>query len=167
MKRLLASCFGLGWLPLAPGTWGSLPSAIIFALMSQMGISAVLITIAMTALAIAGSVICVKYAPVVIAATGDNDPDEVVADELAGQAITFLMVPFLVTTTFSTRQFWTIAAVGFFLFRLFDTIKPPPTRQLEKLPAGWGILVDDLMAGIYAAVALIICIRLWAVHSAG
>lgn len=167
MKRLLASCFGLGWLPLAPGTWGSLPSAIIFALMSQMGISAVLIAIAMTALAIAGSVICVECASVVIAATGDNDPDEVVADELAGQAITFLMVPFLVTTTFLTGYLWAVTAAGFFLFRLFDTIKPPPTHQLEKLPAGWGILADDLMAGIYAAVALIICIRLWTVLSSG
>jgi phosphatidylglycerophosphatase A len=167
MKRLLASCFGLGWLPLVPGTWGSLPSAIIFVLMAQMGMSAVLITIAMAALALAGSIICVKCASVVIAATGKNDPKEVVADELAGQAITFLMVPFLVTTTFSTTQLWTIAAIGFFLFRLFDTIKPPPAHQLEKLPAGWGILADDLFAGIYAAIALIIYIRLWAACSAG
>jgi len=167
MKRLITSCFGLGWLPLAPGSWGSLPPAFIFALMCQMRISAVLITIAMAALAFAGSVICIKYAPVVIAATGDNDPGEVVADEVAGQAVTFLMAPFLITTTFSNKQLWGVAAMGFFLFRLFDAVKPPPVHQLEKLSGGWGILADDLMAGIYAALALIICVRLWAVLSSG
>jgi len=160
MKRLLASCFGLGWLPLVPGTWGSLPPVIIFVLMAQMGISAVLITIAMAALALAGSIICVKCASVVIAATGKNDPKEVVADELAGQAITFLIAPFLVATAFSTRQLWSTAAIGFFLFRLFDTIKPPPANRFEKLPGGWGILADDLAAGIYASVVLYLCIIL-------
>jgi len=167
MKRLLTSCFGLGWLPLAPGSWGSLPPAIIFALMCQLRISAVLITVAMAALAFAGSVICIKYAPVVIAATGKNDPGEVVVDEVAGQAITFLMAPFLITAMFSNKQLWGVAAMGFFLFRLFDAVKPPPVRQLEKLPGAWGILADDLMAGIYAAFALIICIRLWVVYFAG
>ena len=87
MKRMLASCFGLGRLPVAPGTWGSLPPAVVFAVMCHFNTSPLLIAIVMAAFVLAGSVVCVKYAPAVIAATGKADPKEIVADELAGQAL--------------------------------------------------------------------------------
>jgi phosphatidylglycerophosphatase A len=161
MKRLLASCFGLGRLPVAPGTWGSLPPTIIFGLMCHFHASGISISIVMAALALAGSVICVKFAPAAIAATGKNDPGEVVADELAGQAVTFLAAPLLSPEILSIRQIWIITAGGFLLFRLFDIVKPCPIRKLEKLPEGWGVLADDLMAGVYAAIVLQIIIRLW------
>jgi len=161
MKRLAASCFGLGRLPLAPGTWGSLPPVIIFGLMWQFHASSIIISNVMAALALAGSVVCVKYAGVVIAATGNNDPREVVIDEFAGQAFTFLVSPFLGMSSVSSGQIWLIAAAGFVLFRIFDVSKPWPIRKLERLPAGWGILADDLLAGVYAAVVLQICVRLW------
>ena len=161
MKRLLTLCFGLGRLPLAPGTWGSLPPAIIFGLMSQMQAPAVIISIVMAALTIASSIVCVKFAPAVIAATGKTDPREVVADELAGQAVTFLVSPFLAISAVSSRDIWLAAALGFFLFRFFDIAKPWPIRKLEKLPGGWGVLADDLMAGVFAAIVLQIIIRLW------
>ncbi len=96
MKRLLASCFGLGRLPIAPGTWGALPVAVIFGLMCQFHLSGPAISIVMAVLALAGSVACVKFAPAAIDATGNNDPGEVVADELAGQAVTFLAIPFFI-----------------------------------------------------------------------
>lgn len=115
----------------------------------------------MAALALIGSVVCVKYAPDVVAAIGKSDPGEVVADEFAGQAVTFLATAFFFSETFTTRQIWLIALLGFFLFRLLDIAKPWPIRKLEKLPAGWGVLADDLMAGVYAAVGLAICVRLW------
>jgi phosphatidylglycerophosphatase A len=111
-------------------------------------------------LAAAGSVICVAFAPAAIAATGKDDPREVVADELAGQAVTLLTVPLLVGTM-SVAQAWAIAGIGFVLFRVFDIAKPWPIRKLEKLPEGWGILADDLLAGVYAAIGLFICIRFW------
>jgi len=161
MKRLLTSCFGLGRLPLAPGTWGSLPPTIIFGLMWHFGISSISISIAMAALALAGSVICVKFAPVIIRATRNTDPREIVADELAGQAVTFLAIVFLVPQASSTGHIWFITAGGFFLFRLFDIAKPCPIRRLEKLPKGWGVLADDLMAGAYAGIVLQINIMLW------
>jgi len=152
MKRLLASCFGLGWLPLAPGTLGSLPPAIIFALMCHFGASAMLTPIVMAALALAGSLVCIRFAPGIIAVTGKNDPREIVADEFAGQAVTFILIaaapPFKAFTT---------AVVAFLLFRFFDIAKPWPIRKLEKLPSGWGILADDLMAAIYAAIGLWLC----------
>jgi len=115
----------------------------------------------MAALTIAGSIVCVKFAPAVIAATGKTDPREVVADELAGQAVTFLVSPFLAISAVSSRDIWLAAALGFFLFRFFDIAKPWPIRKLERLPGGWGVLADDLMAGVFAAIVLQIIIRLW------
>ena len=115
----------------------------------------------MAVLALAGSVVCVKCAPASIAATGKVDPPEVVADEFTGQAVTFLAIGFLAIETFSTRQIWGTAVLGFLLFRVFDIVKPWPIRKLEKLPKEWGVLADDLMAGIYAAIGLLICVKLW------
>ncbi len=161
MKRPLTSCLGLGLLPLAPGTWGSLPVAIVFGLMWHLGTSSILISITMAVLALAGSIICVRFAPAAIAATGESDPREVVADELAGQAVTFLAIPFFIPVILTTGQICIITSGGFLLFRLFDIAKPWPIRKLEKLPKGWGILADDLLAGVYAAIVLLIVIFLW------
>ena len=162
MKRLAASCFGLGWLPVAPGTWGSLPPVIIFALMCRFGTPAGIISIVMAALALAGSVLCVKFAPAAVAATGKTDPGEVVADEFAGQAVTFLAIG-----TIPTGQIWATAVLGFLLFRLFDITKPWPIRKLEKLPNTWGILADDLLAGAYAGIVLLLCCKTGVVEYLG
>jgi len=159
MKRLAASCFGLGWLPGAPGTWGSLPVAVVFGLLCHFHAPAAVTSIVMAACALAGAVVCVKCAPATIAATGRNDPGEVVADEFAGQAVTFLIGAFLVGGTS-----WAVALLGFILFRVFDITKPWPIRKLEKYPAGWGILADDLLAGVFAGAALLLCIKAGAVE---
>ncbi len=148
---MLTSCFGLGLLPICPGTWGSLPPAIIFAAMCHFGASAGLISITMAVLVLFGSVICVIFAPAAIAATGKDDPREVVADELAGQALTFLAVPFFITADISTRQILIITALGFLLFRLFDIVKPWPIRWVDShLKGGLGVMVDDILAAIPA-----------------
>ena len=156
MRRLLTSCFGLGWLPVAPGTWGSLPPVAVFVLMCHFSAPPMLISIVMAVLALAGSVICIKCAPVVIAATGKADPREVVADEFAGQSVTFLAIPLFIGAV-SASQIWTTAVLGFLLFRLFDIVKPWPIRKFEKLPKGWGVLADDLLAGVYAGIILLLC----------
>jgi len=161
MKRLLLSCFGLGRLPGAPGTYGSLPATIIFGLLCHLGASGISTAITMAVLILTGSLICVKFAPDIITATGKTDPQEIVADELAGQAVTFLPVGLWAINEFQTGQIWIITALGFALFRIFDIIKPWPIRRLEKLPKGWGILADDLLAGVFAAVALQISVMLW------
>jgi len=160
---MLTSCFGLGRLPIAPGTWGSLPPVIIFGLMSCFGASPAMISNIMAALVLAGCVVCIQFAPAAIAATGKNDPGEVVADEFAGQALTFLFSPFLGMGTATPRQILITALTGFVLFRLFDISKPWPIRKLEKFPAGWGILADDLLAGVFAWIVLQICIRVFIV----
>ena len=161
MKRLMTSCFGLGWLPIAPGTWGSLPPMVILGLMGHLGTSPLMILIVMGILIIWGSFVCVALAPSAIAATGNKDPGEVVADELAGQAVCFLVVPFMAVQTMTVMQMWSVAMGGFLLFRVFDIIKPWPANRLEGLPKGWGILADDLMAGLYAGVCLWVAARLW------
>jgi len=121
----------------------------------------------MVVLALAGSVVCVKFAPAIVAATGKTDPREVVADELAGQAITFLALGFSAIDSFSTKQVWGTAVLGFLLFRMFDIAKPWPIRKFEKLPQGWGVLADDVMAGVYAGIILLLCFRLWIRWSTG
>ena len=163
MKRMLASCFGLGRLPVAPGTWGSLPPAVVFAVMCHFNTCPLLIAIVMASFVLVGSVVCVKYAPAVIAATGKADPREIVADELAGQAVTFLGAAFLLTGPLSAGQIWTTTALGFLVFRILDIAKPWPIRKLEKLPKGWGVLADDLLAGVCAGLVLVFCVWLWIV----
>jgi len=156
MKRLLTTCFGLGLLPIAPGTWGSLPAVIMFGLICYLGVSEVTTLIAMGLLVLVASVICIVFAPGQIEATGKKDPQEIVADEVAGQAVTFIGA-----YASGGTSVLVISAVGFAAFRFFDILKPFPCRELEKLPKGWGVLADDLMAGVYAAIVLQICIRLW------
>jgi len=156
MGRLLTSCFGLGWLPVAPGTYGSLPPVIIFGLLCHFGVSAVSMAVTMAVLALAGSVVCVKFTPAVIAATGKTDPREVVADEFAGQAVTFLFI-----AIGPISNIWVAGLLGFLLFRFFDILKPWPIRRLEKLPEGWGVLLDDLLAGVFAGIASLVCLVLW------
>jgi undecaprenyl-diphosphatase len=167
MKRFLTSAFGLGWLPVAPGTWASLPVLIIFGLMCHFGATSLMVVLVMAGLALAGAVVCVKCAPAVITAAGKNDPHEIVADEVAGQAVTFTAAAFASIQTLSTLQVWVIAVLGFLLFRLFDITKPLFIRRLEKYPAGWGILADDLLAGVYAGALLLLCVKVGLVSYLG
>ena len=156
MKRLFTSCFGLGFLPVAPGTWGSLPVAVVFGLLYYFGAGVITASAVMIVIAIAASAVCVVFGPSVIEAAGSKDPSEVVADEAAGQAVTFIGA-----YAVGGKEILTTAVIGFLAFRVFDIIKPWPCRKLEKFDKGWGILADDLMAGVYAAIVLQICMRFW------
>ena len=157
MKRLLTSCFGLGYLPIAPGTWGSMPVAAVFGLMCcYQDVSVITVSVMMGVIVLAGSIICVLFGPEVIEATAKKDPSEVVSDEAAGQAVTFIGA-----CAAGAGSAVIITIAGFLLFRLFDILKPFPCRRLEKLPKGFGILADDLMAGVYAAIVLQVGIRFW------
>jgi phosphatidylglycerophosphatase A len=76
---------------------------------------------------------------------GRTDPGHVVIDEVVGQMLTFLLVP---------HASWKLLLAGLGLFRFFDVTKPFPAGRAERLPGGWGIMIDDLLAGVYALVAL-------------
>jgi len=131
---------------------------LIFALLVSMGISNNYILLVMLVLVLAGSIVCIGFAPAAIARTGKNDPGEVVADEFAGQAVTFMFISFM-----PINYICTTAIAGFLLFRVFDVFKPWPIRRLEKFPKGWGILADDLLAGVYAGAALFLCLKFGAI----
>jgi len=161
-RRLLTSCFGLGLMPGAPGTWGSLPPVIVSMGVAYLAGTGVWTAMVMAALLAVGSIVCVKFAADAIAATGGADPAEVVADEFAGQALTLLAVG-----TVPQNLICSTAIIGFAFFRFFDIAKPWPIRKLEKLPKGWGILADDLLAGVYAALLLVLCLRIGLVECLG
>ena len=156
MKRLgkiAASGLGTGYLPVAPGTWGSAAVLGIFlaaALATDLGRCGVMTV--MAAVLVVSSVACVALGPFVERVWGKKDPGKCTIDEWAGQALALLYLP-LSADADSTTILWT-AIGGFIAFRVFDIVKPPPARWLEKLPHGWGVLADDLAAGIYAAAAV-------------
>ena len=155
MKKLLTSCFGMGYLPVAPGTWGSIPPVLVFAVLCLLDAGQMITSVVMLVIAIAASVSCVLFAPEVINLTGKKDPSQVVADEVAGQALTFITA-----YAVAPKNIVIVSLVGFAAFRFFDILKLYPCKKLEKLPSGWGILADDLMAGVYAAIVLQVFIHL-------
>jgi phosphatidylglycerophosphatase A len=140
---LIATFFGAGRIKPGPGTWGSAAAALIwFALARYIPAgwqSGVLAASAAVAVAIG-----IPAATRVARASAVKDPQFVVIDEVAGQWITLLSAPVA----------WKTIVAGFILFRAFDIVKPPPVRQLERLPEGTGIVVDDVAAGIYALAVL-------------
>jgi phosphatidylglycerophosphatase A len=162
-RRLVASCFGLGWLPVAPGTWGSAFPAGVFALLLCLNVSEAVVAAVMVVLVVVASLACVMFTPAVAATVGKSDPREIVVDEVAGQALTFLPACLVLDSRTQVSASLGIAILGFLLFRVFDILKPWPIRKLEALPAGWGVLADDLLAGVFAAVVLLICVKWWVI----
>jgi phosphatidylglycerophosphatase A len=135
----VATLGGAGRSPIVPGTAGTLaalPLVVVAGLWLPLWAYA-LATLLLTGVAIVTSGAAARL-------LGRHDPGAVVIDEAAGLFVTLLAVPIHIGSV----------AAGFLLFRVMDVIKPPPARQAERLPAGWGIVVDDLVAGLYANVAL-------------
>ncbi len=152
-REALVTVLGLGRLPPAPGTWGS-AAAVVFCLgVLWSGASPELITGVMIAVAIFFSVVCIVLGRWSEAHLGRDDPSEVVADEVAGQAVALLFLPWHTT---GDGTLWNLAMAGSALaaFRFFDILKPPPIGHIQRAPAGWGILLDDLLAGA-AALAVV------------
>jgi len=158
MKRLLTSCFGLGFMPIASGTWGSLPPAGLFAILCYLNVGVVWISAIMLIWAGAASAVCVAFTPAVTEATGKKDPGEIVADEVAGQCLAFVGL-----AVSGVGNIAIAAVLGFLLFRFFDITKLGPIKKLEQLPDGWGVLCDDLLAGVFAAIVLQVVVRLFGI----
>jgi phosphatidylglycerophosphatase A len=165
----IATC-GVGYLPLAPGTWGSLVGIAIYMLVRggamklffdlaepqshnllqvYYGVLAVEL-LAVSMLALVGTWAASRAEKL----SGKKDPSKVVIDEVAGQFIALLPVPFLVDPA------WWSIIVAFGLFRFFDIVKPYPARKLENIKGGLGVMADDLIAGVYAAIGvmLVVCV---------
>lgn len=165
---LLLTAGGLGHMRPASGTWGSTPPpALALVLVFTLGGDGItagdirVIDAALVVLALIFSWACVAFGGLAEARFGRKDPGQVVADEVAGQAIVLLALPWRPFTDTSSFVWNTaVAATAFFAFRVCDIVKPPPANGLQRLPAGWGILVDDLVAGAYALIATQLIVRL-------
>jgi len=138
MKRLglfIATCGYLGYLPIAPGTWGSAAGLLLFFAVRSSGSLALElgVIVALFAIGIWSGTVAEHH-------FGGIDPGPVVLDEVIGMLVTLALIP--VTTTG--------AIVGFLVFRVLDVVKPWPAARLEHLPGGLGVMADDVMAGIYS-----------------
>ncbi|MBF0624134.1 MAG: phosphatidylglycerophosphatase A [Magnetococcales bacterium] len=139
MALFLATLGGVGRWPGAPGTWGTLVTVPLCALLQEGGF--LVLAGALGVLTVVG----LWAADVASRHLGHNDPREVVIDEAAGYLVTMLWAP----------PGWLWLALGFGLFRLFDIWKPWPVNWLDRrLHGGWGIMADDLAAGVYGALIL-------------
>ena len=157
VRTLLATGLGTGYLPVAPGTWGSIAVAGIYlALAWPAGALAGLASVVMAVLAVAASVVCVALGPFAETHFGRKDPSQVTIDEWAGQALALIAMP--LPTDWTGRLI--VAASALLAFRVFDVVKPPPANAMQRLPAGWGILADDLIAAVYANAAAQLLLRL-------
>lgn len=140
----VSTLFGTGYLTPASGTWGSaaaLPPGL--AILWFGGVWTLLAAI------LVATAIGVYTSGHHASRSGGKDPSEVVIDELAGQWITLLPLGLI-----AGSHLWYGWLLAFGLFRLFDVLKPWPCNNLERLPGGWGVMCDDLMAGVYAALCL-------------
>ncbi len=142
----LSTWFGCGLAPLAPGTIGSLAALPLAWISVRLG-GALTLQIVCAAILAVGFAASHAYAR----AAGTADPGEVVIDEVAGQCLTLTVVPPAPLPYL----------IGFLLFRAFDIAKPFPIRRLERrLPGGYGIMVDDVVAAIYAMIVYVVGSRL-------
>ncbi|MGI8992289.1 MAG: phosphatidylglycerophosphatase A family protein [Bryobacteraceae bacterium] len=146
VARVIATWFGCGLVPFAPGTAGSAAAVLIaYVLAASLTPRLGWHPLYFGWLALIFLPVAIWAAGATARSVGRKDPGLVVVDEVIGQWIT------LAGATHLNWRSWT---AGFVLFRLFDIWKPAPVRQLERLPGGTGIVADDAMAGIYGAVVL-------------
>ena len=140
MRQILlfiATFFNIGRLPLAPGTWSSLVTTVLVYFIKPYWQAPFYIQIA------AIGIVFILGIPAASAAEkhfNKKDPRPCVIDEVAGQMLSLLLVPHNIY----------LYGAGFFLFRVFDILKPFPVRNAEKIPGGFGIMLDDIAAGLYA-----------------
>ena len=141
---LAIATWGVGYLPLMPGTYGSLVAVGIFLGFTQAVKGNALVAVVVV------SIVVVTFAGIWAASRTEaldnrKDPSKVVVDEVAGQLIS------LFPLTLFAHWSIVVVIVSFILFRFFDIVKPYPARRLEALKGGFGVMCDDLIAGIYAA----------------
>ena len=148
-SRLIATFFGIGYCKPGPGTWAATATMLLWLWLGRfvpvyqhlnlMSLAAVIVTL-----------VGIPAATSFAKAIGRKDPSQVVLDEVAGQMIAMVGAPL----------HWQSLLVSLILFRVFDITKPPPVRELEKLPGGVGIMLDDVGAGIYALMLMQILLRI-------
>jgi phosphatidylglycerophosphatase A len=141
---LLATAGGVGYVPFAPGTFGSMVGVFLWAVLPASLVTQAIVIVALFVLGSWSGGVAEHH-------FGRTDPSQVVIDEVVGVLMTLFLNP----------VGWAGALAGFLIFRLSDIIKPYPSNRFEQFPGGVGVMADDAMAAVYANLALRFCI--WAV----
>ena len=137
LALLIATTLGVGYAPIAPGTFGSAAGLLLWAVMPRAASAHALTIVALFVVGSWSGTVAERH-------FGRTDPGQVVIDEVMGMLITLFMNP----------VGWRGALLGFLLFRIADVLKPFPANRLEALPGGIGVMADDAMAAVYANLAL-------------
>ena len=141
---LFVASFGyVGFFPIAPGTAGSLAALALFAAIRWVGMPELELGVIVLVM-----VVGVWAADGAERALGQKDPGPIVIDEVLGMLITLALIPISLS----------VVVVGFLLFRLFDIVKPFPAARMEQWPGGFGVMMDDAVAGLYAHLVLRVCL---------
>jgi len=141
----IATAGGAGYFPIAPGTAGSLVGVAVVVGLGRLPLHRFAAITVLAAASLAIFALGVWAAGEAEKFFGRTDPGQVVVDEVVGQMLTFLLRP---------HATWKWLVGGFLLFRAFDIVKPFPARQAERIPRGWGIMLDDVVAGLYGMAVL-------------
>jgi phosphatidylglycerophosphatase A len=149
VAEFVATTGGLGYLPLAPGTWAAAFSAILWCVICFTSPNPFVWQLTLMPILIYGGVYCSEK----ILKENEKDPSHIVIDEFAGLWLTLLFV----------QPSYKNAIAGFILFRIFDIAKPFGIRKMEQFKKGWGIMLDDLLAGLYSNLILqsIVFFKIW------
>jgi phosphatidylglycerophosphatase A len=149
LHRIVATAGGIGYLPIAPGTWAAGFAAALWFYFNHFVSGTYYMQFLLTAILIVAGIYCTGK----ILSGNEKDPSYVVIDEVAGLFVTLIFIP---------PTFYNIL-MGFILFRFFDIVKPLGVKKMEKYSRGWGIMLDDILAGIYSNVVLrlILLLKLW------
>ncbi len=137
--KFFLSAFGLGFLPWTPGTWGSLGGLVLVYFISSVPVVDLIVFFILLLVTVT---FLTRYFKMM--QEKEKDPQFVVMDEVLGILVTFLSLPIT----------WITALIGFVLFRFFDIVKPFGIRRLEKIEGAWGVILDDLVAGLFAHIIL-------------
>lgn len=154
LPKLIATTLGAGYWPWGPGTAGAIVGLLVWMLVALMpsvwgafGVTCALIVV-FTALGVWSSTVAERY--------WGPDPSKAVIDETVGQWITMLpLCAWVGPHSWHSGTMWIGAGISLVLFRFFDIAKPLGVRRMEALPAGWGVMADDVLAGIYGAICMI------------
>jgi len=152
LKKLAATALGLGYLPLAPGTWASVAAATAYVALRMLAP----VQVAVTSLAcgvLVGLLLGFLVCPWAQRHFGTQDPRQFVLDEVVGQWLMFLV------SWWMWDDVMLSAGIGLVVFRFFDIVKPPPINRAERVAGAWGVMIDDVLAAMYGATLVAIVVR--------
>ena len=152
LARFLSTGLGVGYGPVMPGTYGSALGVGLYLALAHCASPLPHPRMLLALVAAIFALFSIWVVSIALRGFAVKDPQEIVLDEVAGQLVTLVPLPLVYA---SPRSHWLAVLAGFLLFRIFDALKPYPIWKFERLPGAWGVVVDDLAAGLLAAVVLV------------